>query len=105
MSELIGTDKSQFTLVLDQEVYSLTVVQKACYSLMHYMSCLVSISGGNVIVKANPSPEGEKPVSELESLLMDELLDYSLRETISQQTETVRNLILSNAFSNTKLIS
>ena len=51
------------------------------------------------------SGEHTEEVDQIKALLLDELLDYSLRASIADQTENVRNIILSNAFSNTKLVN
>ena len=47
----------------------------------------------------NVMPDTPDSNKEIRLLLLDELLDYSLRESISEQTEDVRNVILANAFS------
>tara|TARA_R110002074_G_scaffold242440_1_gene414283 strand:+ start:181 stop:498 length:318 start_codon:yes stop_codon:yes gene_type:complete len=104
VDSLIASDKSSFELRLDESVYSIAVIKKASYALMQLMSCLISNHDGKVTVKVTPTPDCDKGHNELEALLVDELLDYSLREIISDKTEPVRNLILSNAFSNTKLV-
>ena len=82
------------------------VCQKACYALMNLISCSIGSVDSESFwtIEASISEGCEKSVSELKHLLLDELLDYSLREKISEKTEPIRNLILSNAFSNSGLV-
>jgi His-Xaa-Ser system protein HxsD len=104
VSKVIATDSRQFDVELDSGVYGLLVCQKACYALMNYISCQISTSDTKIKIVATVNSDCGKSTSELKGLLMDEMIDYALRETISAKTESVRNIILSNAFSNTKLI-
>ena len=71
---------------------------------MNYISCQIDLVEQKIIITATLNDDCKKTIKELKSLLLDELLDYSLREIISEKTEHVRTLILSNAFSNTKLV-
>jgi His-Xaa-Ser system protein HxsD len=103
MKNIIVSDCEVFSLSLDSSVYSLSVIQKSCYALMHLFSVNISRYENNFLLKIQPL-SSDLSSKELEGLLLDELLDYSLREKISEKTEGVRNLILANAFSKTKLI-
>tara|TARA_B110000503_G_scaffold130798_1_gene204609 strand:- start:510 stop:827 length:318 start_codon:yes stop_codon:yes gene_type:complete len=105
VSSVIASDKRSFELEVDLDVYSLEVCKKACYALMAYISCNLEISKSQLTIKAMVSGEHLEDVEQIKALLLDELLDYSLRASISDQTENIRNVILSNAFSNTKLVS
>ena len=105
MTNVIATDKRIFDLDVDSNIYSIDVCKKACYALMAYISCSFKISQSKITITAVISGEHTEDIDQIEALLLDELLDYSLRESISSQTENLRNIILSNAFSNTKLIS
>ncbi len=100
----IASDLDPFILEVDVDVYSLQVVQKACYALMRYISCSVSKENKKYSIRVLPSAGNTFCADELERMLLDELLDYSLRERIVEQTEPVRNLILANAFSRTTLV-
>ena len=104
MDNILATDSRSFVVEVDPTIYSALVCQKACYALMAYISCSVKDVGDKLVIEANISPECDKSIRELNDLLLDELMDYSLREKISEKTESIRNLILSNAFSNTSLI-
>ena len=104
MSELIASDRPSFEMAVDSRVYGLLVCQKACYALMGEISCQLSVDESEIVIAVTALPECELDEGQIRSLLLDELLDYSLREKIGEATETVRNIILSNAFSNTKLV-
>jgi His-Xaa-Ser system protein HxsD len=105
VNTVIASDRWSCELELDQEVYSLEVCKKACYALMHYASCQIKKTDSSIRILARPGDDCSVTSQEFEALLLDELLDYSLRDSISAQTEDIRNVILSNAFSNTKLVS
>ena len=104
MSDVIVSDSAAFTIQLDSKVYSLLVCQKALYALMRYISSSITVSGDIIEVVVTPVPNSAKSTEELKALINDELLDYSLRESIFEKTIAIRTLILSNAFSNTKLV-
>lgn len=101
---LIASDRVTFEVKVDSNVYSLEVCKKACYALMGYLSCIIQTSSSHNVITAKVTGDHSKSSVELKELLFDELLDYSLRESISSKTENVRNIILSNAFSNTRLV-
>lgn len=104
MKNVIATESRSFQAKINPSIYSLLVCQKACYALMNYMSCKIDYVGDDLVIEVNVSDECDKTLDDLNHLLLDELLDYALREKISEKTEPVRNLILSNAFSNTGLV-
>lgn len=103
MSVVIATDKGSFELKLDTDIYSIEVCKKACYALMSHISCQLGKTGNQITIVATLNSDHPEDKQQLKALLMDELLDYSLRETISSKTENIRDIILSNAFSNSKL--
>ncbi len=95
---------STFSVSVDSNVYSLITCKKSCYALMNYFSCEIRLEATDIIMLLTPNDACNVSEEELRLLLLDELLDYSLREKISEQTDDVRTLILSNAFSNTKMV-
>lgn len=105
MEPLNGSDRCTFDVNVDSNVYSLEVCQKACYAMMGRLSCLIKTEGNTIRIKATIINALGDTSATLEAMLLDELLDYSLREKICNQTKDIRNIILSNAFSNTKLVS
>ena len=101
---LIASDKREFVLRLDSAIYSADVCKKASYAMMSLFSSQISTDGQDFVISVSVNQETAESVSQLQELLLDELLDYSLRESISQKTESIRNVILANAFSKTKLV-
>lgn len=103
MSSIIASDKESFELQFDADIYSIEVCKKACYALMSHISCKLEKNNNKIIITATPNSNHPESSEQIKALLMDELLDYSLRETIAKKTEDYRNIILSNAFSKSKL--
>jgi His-Xaa-Ser system protein HxsD len=102
--ELIGSDKRYFILRVEAEVYSMEVCKKACYAMMSLFSSQISKDGHEFVLNVSVNQETSESTAQLQELLLDELLDYSLRESISNKTESIRNIILANAFSKTRLV-
>ena len=71
---------------------------------MSLASCEIQKGDAFFTVTVNVIPDTPQSNKEIRLLLLDELLDYSLRESISDQTEDVRNVILANAFSRSRLV-
>ena len=91
-------------MVIDLSVYSKEVV----VSVLHRLSYIFT---GKLVSKDEQIAEIEFVKIEngydkenLEELIVKELNDQILRERISQETESVRNLILAHAFSRTNFI-
>ncbi|ARP79751.1 His-Xaa-Ser system protein HxsD [Bordetella genomosp. 8] len=97
-------------LKFDSRAFSLLAVQKACHRFSNVASFEVAIeeSPSATTISVSVSPLVEKSaegLTYLERRLRNEVLDQQLREQIRSQTEGVRNLILSHAFSKTGLIA
>lgn len=90
-------------LVLDRSVYTLDVVERASYRFIDRLTVLISQTEDRIVCEiesANSSGElEERHVADLKR----ELLDQKLRSQIRAETEPVRNLILSLAFSRSGL--
>ena len=71
---------------------------------MSLASCEIQKEEALFTVTVNVISDASQSNNEIRLLLLDELLDYSLRESISEQTEDVRNIILANAFSRSRLV-
>lgn len=87
------------TVIVDPRVYRISAVKKAAYRLGD--RCFVKLEaladGG---MRVGLTAKSEKiEVAALEGEFLNELLDQDLRETIAEETERVRNLILAQAFS------
>ena len=91
------------TVVIDSNVYRLSAVKKAAYRLGG--RCFAQIGllpEGGILVRLEAKSE-DVPLDMLEGDFWNELLDQDLRETIAQETERVRNLLLAQAFSEVSL--
>jgi His-Xaa-Ser system protein HxsD len=97
-------------LKFDVQAFSLLAVQKACHRFSNIASFEVALDRqgevGSISVIATPLAErSDEDLAHLARRLRNEALDQQLREQIRAQTEGVRNLILSHAFSKTGLIA
>jgi His-Xaa-Ser system protein HxsD len=93
----------EITIFVDASVYRLSAVKKAAYRLGD--RCFVQIeapSSGRFQVRLT-AKSGNMPLDMLEGEFRNELLDQDLRESIAEETERVRNLILAQAFSGASL--
>lgn len=90
-------------LTLDQSVYSLEAVQKAAYRFIDRLTILISQDGKQIVCEIEPVASLSKPYEEVLASFKQELLDQQLRSQIKAETESVRNLILSLAFSRSGL--
>jgi His-Xaa-Ser system protein HxsD len=95
-----GREWVEKALEFDASIYSAVALQKALEAMSNVVSGSVTSSGDSHFRVLLKIPANQ-------TTLCDEFYrqanDYSLREKIASQTETVRNLILSLAFSRTGL--
>jgi len=93
------------TLSFDKNIYSVDAIKKSAYKLSKIFSIMISVNNEKIICEItftkNHSKDQQNHYLEL---FKKEVLDQDLRESISKETEPIRNLILAHAFSNTKLI-
>src|SRR5579862_6273414 len=95
---------SELTLEFDPKIYSLTAVKKAAYKFGD--RCHVQIEK----VGERQTRVTLRPKRTMENLhflageFRNEVLDQDLRETVAQETEGIRNLLLAQAFSETSLL-
>lgn len=90
-------------LTLDNAVYSLEAVQKACYRFIDRFSAVISKDSEKVIIDLTIDTKNIADTDHIVADFYKELLDQNLRLKIKNETESVRNLILAYAFSNTGL--
>lgn len=90
-------------LVLDKSVYSLEATQKAAYRFIDRLTILISQSDKEIFCEVESVVGLNKPYEEVLAGFKQELLDQQLRLQIKVETESVRNLILSLAFSRSGL--
>jgi len=105
-SDVTGSSK-ELTVSIDLRVISLEALKKSCYrfSDSYYYSLSVTDTGETATVTFRILESfSEEDEQELLQRFNRDALDQELREVVFQKTETVRNLILMNAFANTDLI-
>ncbi|MFQ6403983.1 His-Xaa-Ser system protein HxsD [Methylophilus sp. 'Pure River'] len=93
-----------YTLKFDERVYSVETIQKAAYRFINKLT--VDFELNDRAILCHISLDGEHSdtyCQKLEADFKKEILDQHLRQLISKETETVRNLILSATFLNTDL--
>lgn len=93
----------EIVISISTSVYRLSAVKKAAYRLGD--RCFVrieSLTEASVQVKLT-AKSANIPLDTLEGEFLNELLDQDLRESIAEETERVRNLILAQAFSGASL--
>lgn len=96
--------KRTITLKFDERVYSVETIQKAAYRFINKLT--VDFELNDREIRCHIVFDGEHSDSHLQKIETDfkkEILDQHLRQLISKETETVRNLILSATFLNTDL--
>jgi His-Xaa-Ser system protein HxsD len=82
----------------DSAVFSVESVQKAIYRMGNKISASISLDKNMIRVEVE-TIEKNAIIGEIFSELRQTVNDYSLRERISAETQEMRNLILSAAFS------
>lgn len=89
----------------DTNVYKLDVVKKAAYRFTDKFSVNFRLDSSQVMCELNfPDKKSKEYIDQTINDFKSEVLDQDLREKISIETESVRNLILAHAFSRTSLI-
>jgi len=92
-------------IAIASKVYSLDVVQRAAFRCTDMVSVEFSFaSDQEIIVLLTVKPNISIEPSTLRARFHNELLDQQLRSVIAAETKVERDLILSYAFSNTKLL-
>ena len=92
-------------LLFDEAVYSIEALKKASYKNIARYSVVIKKEGAQLeCLFSFPAATSDKQIQEYLDDFKKEVLDQDLREKIKRETEAVRNLILSHAFSKTGLI-
>src|SRR4051794_22184640 len=89
----------EVTFTVDPRVYRLSAAKKAAYRLGDRCFARLEILADGTIRVCLTAKSDEDRVDMLEGELRNELLDQDLRETIAEETERVRNLLMAQAFS------
>lgn len=92
--------------MFDEHLFSIEAVQKAAYRFIHLYTVDMHLNAGNIECTLTPSQDfssegNEHYINEFKK----EVLDQHLRIKIKSETESVRNLILGIAFSNSGLLA
>ena len=90
---ILTTSKVRF----DPSIFSIEAIQKGVYRLSHLATFSIETKDEQIEITIIDEKEGVS-LQALISKLNQHVLDYSLREKISEETENSRNLILSTAF-------
>ena len=92
---------------VDLKLYSIDTVKKVCYKFSdRYFSDLILKTDNQAVVQFRvPDTITKESFAALKADFAQELIDQDLRNKIFNETRVTRNLILTNAFSNTKLIN
>lgn len=86
-------------IVIDPRIYRLSAVKKAAYRLGNRSFAEIDVlSDGTIRVRLTAKSDKES-LETLEGDFRNELLDQDLRESIADETQGVRNLLLAQAFS------
>jgi len=91
-------------VVYDSSLYPAEVIQKAAYKSLNKMTLNLKVVGSNLVceLQSNKNISDEAFELAVEEFKKD-VLDYLLRDKIKKESEPLRNLILSIAFSKTGL--
>lgn len=93
-------------LLFDENVYSIEALKKASYRNIANYSVVIKKEDTQLeCLFSFPVNTSDEKVLEYLDDFKKEVLDQDLREIIKRETEGVRNLILSHAFSKTGLIA
>ena len=88
------------TVRFESALYRISAIKQAAYRLSDRARVDIEHVEGGVVCRLYPlKPCSEGELTALENTFRIEVLDYDLRETIAIETEPLRNLILSVAFS------
>jgi His-Xaa-Ser system protein HxsD len=90
-------------LNFDGAAYSSDAIQRAAYRFSDRLSLDLTRANGNFVCTLRLKDEIADQADEVLSDFRTEVLDQVLRERIRTETEGIRNLILSVAFSHTGL--
>ena len=85
------------------DAYSLTSIQKAALKYSDRASFTFDLSDSSIIVQVELFEDAGLTLPQLQQLLQNEVLDQVLREKVFAETAVERQLILSYAFSRSKL--
>lgn len=89
----------EVAFTVDPRVYRLSAVKKAAYRLGDRCFAKIEVFADGTIRVCLTAKSDTDRVDKLEGEFHNELLDQDLRESIAEETERVRNLLMAQAFS------
>ena len=95
--KIISDNKASF--VVDTKVFSMDVVRKVLYWLSNTYIIQSTSNGNNVYIEIT-SMQSFSNWLEVEKTVSQMFCDFALRETISEETKDIRNILYIKAFSN-----
>lgn len=91
-------------ITFERDAYTINAVQKAAYRVSRFLTIDIELNERNIICTLDKTLEtSDEEYSHALEEFKKHALDYVLREKISEETEAVRNVILSLAFSKSGL--
>jgi His-Xaa-Ser system protein HxsD len=95
---------SETVIDLDATVYRLSAIKKAAYKFGDKCHVRVSTAESSHIRVELKAKNTNEDMVRLSGDFCNEVLDQELREVVAEETATMRNLLLAQAFSATSLI-
>lgn len=105
MTKETSVDNSYIVISVPESFYSKEVILKALYWYGDKFSASIEFdeTSRKFAIELRPNPSLEMNFEDLqlyESKLHRDLIDFSLRETINAETQSIREILLAKAFSN-----
>ena len=91
------------TFECDTAIYRLSAIKKTAYKFADRCHFEISLDGTRAVVRLHVKHASLNQNS-LERDFKNELLDQELREELAQETASIRNLLIAQAFSATSLL-
>lgn len=86
------------TIQFSKEIYTVDTIKKAAYRFTNEASFVFNIVDNNIICDVTLVKDDSDP-SEFSLRFNNEVLDQDLREKVANETESIRNVVLSYTFS------
>ncbi|MCX7406627.1 MAG: His-Xaa-Ser system protein HxsD [Planctomycetales bacterium] len=94
---------SQLLVEFDQKVFRLTAVKKAAYRFGNQWFVEITTPANDRVLVTLTAKSSSVSSEGVEGDFRNEVLDQELRESVAEETERVRNLLLAQAFSGMSL--
>lgn len=95
---------AETVLEFDASCHSVDAIQRAAYRYSDRLSAEIACVGDQITCRLFNVDEAPLLSDAVVSDFRNEVLDQVLRERIRRETESVRNLVLAYAFSNTAVV-